>query len=370
LGRIAPAAAAVEQSRRLLLAVHVSEDDATRVPAAAQRGLVAYKDQIGGLVDAYMACAPADVSPTRIARDLSRFVHASDKPISNSQVVNVYGDQLGFAAKYHGQDLIGIVATFDVACGDDAMLLIYRRDGDGWRESLRWQSNGYDTVAGGLWSFDYAISPPDSAGHWFVAVKSVAPWCNSTWSEIRYALLRPGETASAPKTIGKGSDSIWWGTEDMGTLSVTKDSADFRFHAESIDDGVHDRVWIRHFRVAGDSVARIQPVAVSPRDFVDEWIVAPWAQAKDWSRKDRMTLLHAAHEIAQGEKKDEGFEFSAAQKCSDAPDHYQITLAPMDESKPSYFQLRGTGAFTMLSVDRAPAKACAGRNILATMATK
>jgi hypothetical protein len=317
-----------------------------------------------------MACAPNEVSAGKIADDLSRVAHANAKPISNSQVVNVYGDQLRFVARLPAPGLIAIVATFDIACGDDAMLLIYRRDTGSWREALRWQSNGYDTVAGGLWSFDYAVSPPDGAGHWFVAVKSVAPWCSSTWSEIRYAVLRPGESAAAPKILGKASDSIWWGAEDVGTIAVTKDSADIRFHAESIDDGVHNRVWIRHFHVSGDTVTRVQPVAVSPRDFVDEWIVSPWDQAKAWSLSSRMTLLHAAHEIAKGEKKDEGFEFASAQKCTDAPDHYQITLAPMDESKPSYFQVRGRTEFTMLSVDRAPSRACAGKNILDTMATK
>jgi hypothetical protein len=364
---VARAAQQVVESRRLLLAMHVSEDDATRVPVRAQRGIAALKDRLAALTDAYMACAPSLV---RIGPELARLAQADTKPISESQTVNVYGDQLRFDVKEQSRDVIAIVATFDIACGDDAMLLIYGRNGESWREALRWQSGRYATVAGGLWSFDYAVSPPDAAGHWFVAVKSVAPWCSSTWSEIRYALLRPGELPSAPKILGKSADSIWWGAEDVGTIAVTKDSADIRFHAESIDDGVHNRLWIRHFRVIGDTVERVQPVAVSPRDFVDEWIVSPWKVAKNWSLGARMTLLHAAHEIAQGEKKDEGFEFASAQRCSDMPDHFQITLAPMDESRPSYFQVLGRTTFTMVSVDRVAAKACAGKNILTTMATK
>ncbi len=368
---IARAAQQVQQSRELLLSIRVKDDDAIQVPTTAQRGIVALKNRIAALADAYMGCAPARVSPADVARDLDRLAHANAKPISDSQAVNVYGDQLQFAVKAPSTDRIAIVATFDIACGDDAVLLIYESEGTGWREALRWQSNGYDTVAGGLWSFDYAVSPPDKSGQWFVAVKSVAPWCSSTWSEIRTAILRPGESAAVPKILGKHSDSIWWGADDVGTVSVTRDSADFRFHAESIDDGVHNRLWIRHFHVTGDTVERMQPVAVSPRDFVDAWIVSPWSDAEDWSLATQMTALHAAHEIAQGEKKDEGFEFSAVQRCTDGPDRYQITLAPMDESKPSYFQVRGTpAAFTMLSVDRVPSHACAGQNILATMATR
>jgi len=353
-----------------LFAVRVSEDNPTAVTRTAQRGIATFKNRIAELADAYMACAAGDISLRAIASDFNRFAHGNGKPGPNSPVVGIYGDQLRFDVKRHGPNLVGIVATFDIACGDDAMLLIYRRDSDGWSPALRWQSGDYDTVGGGLWSFDYAVSPPDAAGRWFVAEKSVAPWCSSTWSEIRYAVLRPGATASTPKILGKSADSIWWGSEDFGTIAVTKDSADFRFHAESIDDGIHNRLWIRRFHVVGDTVERVQPVAVSPRDFVDEWIVSPWAQAKAWSLPEHMTVLHAAHEIAVGERKDEGFEFASAQKCADAPDHYQITLTPMDESRPSYFQVRGKTEFTMLSVDRAPAKACAGKNILDTMAAK
>src|SRR6185437_14856484 len=97
--------------------------------------------------------------------------------------------------------LITVVARFGIECGDDAMLMIFERRGNAWVETLRTTGAPYETVAGGWGTFGYGISPRDRDGHWFVVTKNIAPWCSSTWSEIRYAVLRPGADARHPRTL-------------------------------------------------------------------------------------------------------------------------------------------------------------------------
>ena len=48
------------------------------------------------------------------------------------------------------------------------------------------------------------------------------------------------------------------------------------FTARSIDSGVHNREAVRHYLIDGDRVRRVDPVALSPRDFVDEWLTRGW----------------------------------------------------------------------------------------------
>ena len=79
------------------------------------------------------------------------------------------------------------------------------------------------------------------------------------------------------------SDSIWWGNDDTGSLMVGRKNFDLRFHSNSIDSGVHNRVWNRRFAVTGEIVKCVQPVAIFPRDFVDEWIISSWQDASAWS---------------------------------------------------------------------------------------
>ena len=242
----------IEKTQAFLLSVRVKDDDATQVPKTAQPAITALKDLIAGFVDLYMACAPAGTSTATVMHDLGGL----RRQTSQSSAVNVYGDRLHFAVKQHAPDVVAIVTTFDVPCGDDAMLLVYQRNNEGWRRVLRWQSKAYDTVAGALWSFDYALSPRDASGKWFVAVKSVAPWCSSTWSEIRYAILRPSSDANAPKVIQSGSDSMWWGGDDVGATSASENSVDVRYHGESSGDAGDMPLHVLHFRVTGDRVER------------------------------------------------------------------------------------------------------------------
>src|SRR5262249_29215074 len=153
----------------------------------------------------------------------------------------------------------------------------------------------YKEVSGAFGSFDFAISPADGARRWFVVAKSVKPWCSSTWSTIRYAALRPSPGRLSPRVLYAAEDVIWWGSEDLGEIAAGPADFTVRFHAGSMDLGIHSRVWLRHFAVHGDVVRRIPPVAVSARDFADEWINSPWQDAASWTAPERRPRLAALH---------------------------------------------------------------------------
>src|SRR5262249_196336 len=159
---------------------------------------------------------------------------------------------------------------FSIACGEDTLLLLFGLDGGSWREVLRWQKEPYTTISGGTLAFQYAVSPSDEAGRWFAVVDDVAPWGSSTWSASPYSGPRPDADRGRPNVLLSDSNGIWWGSEDFGSLAIEQNAFDLRFHYSSIDAGIHNRVWIRRYSVIGDAVRRTPPVAVSPRDFVDE----------------------------------------------------------------------------------------------------
>jgi len=53
--------------------------------------------------------------------------------------------------------------------------------------------------------------------------------------------------------------------------------------AGSIDSGRLVREVVRNYSIRGDHIQRVDPVALSPRDFVDEWLVRPWTESAAWS---------------------------------------------------------------------------------------
>jgi hypothetical protein len=167
--------------------------------------------------------------------------------------------------------------------------------------------------------------------------------------------------------IFSGSDFMWWGNDDPGTLSVDTHKFDLRFHAASIDGGVHNRVWIRDFSVHGNIVQRIPPVAVSPRDFVDEWIVSSWKDALTWSASTDLDGLRRAHDRAHVRHG----EFDSVRKCSDGPERYQIAVTIGDGAQLQYFQVTGNqNNYKMKAVGEAPASQCNGPDLIESMATQ
>lgn len=371
---IARAAHQVDTARKALLALPIGDGLQTDVSPAAQTSIATMKTRLEDLLIAYMRCASAEIEAPRIANDLSSMSHAfvlEKSSYTNDELLkeaNNYGFQLEFQARRApaSSDLVGITAGFQIEYSWDTVLAVFQHDGNSWKPALEWASKPYKTVAGGFWAFDYGISPTRS-GKWFVVTKFINPWCSSTWSSIHYSVLRPDRSGLDPVVLFSGSDSIWWGNDDEGTLSVGADRFDLRFHAESIDGGVHNRVWIRDFSVTGDEVKRVPPVAVSPRDFVDEWIISPWKYAAEWSVPTKVTTLHSAHD--QVKKAGVG-EFDSVHKCTDDPSHYQVALARGD-GRILYFQVVGPDQnYKMDQVGASPEAQCDGPELLDSMATQ
>ncbi|HEU0154664.1 MAG TPA: hypothetical protein VFQ82_01235, partial [Stellaceae bacterium] len=281
-----------------------------------------------------------------------------------------YGYELWFEAKARGHSrrrTIDIAAHFQIHCGGDAVLLIFSFEHGSWREALRWQSAPYAAIDGAFDTLDFAVSPADRLGGWYVVATDIPPWCTSFWSKIRYAMLRPVPGTPTPGVIFSDSAPIYWGNEDYGTLTVRRNEFDLRFHGPSIDPVVHNRVWNRRYRVAGDSVRRIPPFALSPRDFVDEWAVSPWEQAVQWSSPGIAALKAIHRKLRDGHP----FEYVSARKCSGLPLRYQVEMGQADDHVRYYFQLAaGPPQYRMAAIMEEPAAACNGRNILNSMTTR
>jgi hypothetical protein len=372
LAEVTAAAEQVDAARKQLLRFPVGEYQ-TDVSPAVRRGIQSMQSSLGRFVGAYMKCIATPIDPGQIQKQLSERVHAFQLPagsLRNDQLppdFGKYGFELWFEVTIAPeQQLIAVKTGFTIACGSDSMLMVFAPEEKSWREVLRWQSQPYKTIAGAFEAFDYGISPPDESGHWYVVAHSIMPWCSSTWSTIRYAVLRPGSDPLKPRVLLSRSEGMWWGNEDFGKVVVSRDSFDLRFHSNSIDSNVHNRVWIRHYAVSGDEVRRTQPVAVSPRDFTDEWIVSPWREASAWSSRQSWEQLQQMHRRLH--KLRLGFDFDSVQKCPEMPSTVQVSVIAENEDT-FYFKIIGNGPFQMKSVSTSPDSTCRSENILDTMAT-
>jgi hypothetical protein len=370
---IQQAASSVRGAHSALMSFHLSHDVPNwgDIPPGGAEAISKLKNAFGELADTYMRCAAAgQPDPNKIQQDLSRLAGVPASGRNNpAEAEDVYGTNLQFHVKTGGgRRVIGITPIFNIQCATDAMLMVFAYHSGIWSEVLRWEAKPYEKISGAFSSFQYKISPMREDGSWYVVDTRVPGWCSSTWSVIDYEMLRAGEAPDRPRILLAKSESMWWGSEDFGHIKVNPTDFEVRYHSNSIDAGVHNRVFIRHYRIDGDSLTRIPPVAMSPRDFVDEWIVSDWSDAQKWSLPSQIVQLKAMHSKLYAPHSF-SFDFDSARRCHDAADDVQIGLCP-NEKETFYFRVRGRSDFQIISVRDSPDPACQGKNLLDTMETK
>src|SRR5690349_21210056 len=123
---------------------------------------------------------------------------------------------------------------------------------------------------------------------------------SSNWHPVYYRVWRVDSPQS--KLLIDKSDFAYNRTDIFLIGSIGKDAIFeqspvdvlIEFTERTIDGGVHNREAIRHYLVNGDQVRRVDPVALSPRDFVDEWLTDTWTESAKLSATDLIRVSYDA----------------------------------------------------------------------------
>jgi hypothetical protein len=79
------------------------------------------------------------------------------------------------------------------------------------------------------------------------------------------------------------------------TGSVGESDALIEFTTRSLDVGVHSYETVRHYRIDGERVIRIDPIALNPSSFTQEWLEADWTDSAQWQASHPLTSLEHWH---------------------------------------------------------------------------
>lgn len=179
--------------------------------------------------------------------------------------------------------------------------------------------------------------------------------CASAWHDVYYRVWRLDSTGA--KLLIDGSDFAWLRTQTYIVGSIGRspigDNAPVdvlvEFTTSSIDGAVRNREAVRHFQIDGDKVQRVDPVALSPRDFVDEWLTHPWEESAAWPSSADFSRFHSKDGV-------DG-EFGITMHCQ-TPDVWQVELAPL------YFLVLWTPPyhFEMIGASASPSPQCAAKD--------
>lgn len=269
-----------------LRAIGVPKDVENGPPARVPKLLKDLNRELRGLITETLNDANRHAVPGE--EEIVTELHAAGWNEIADHKWDAYGEILGVKFDWklgYNPDLLVITTRLWIPCGSndpDSAVYVFQGNGRQWKLVLAADADfdfGWGSVGPGM---QYKISPPDSSGKWFLALARTPPSCRWSPEELRYTVLRPGPTAEKAEvlldrrvTVNENFDPSFRTRVEENWFAVT------RGRKRKLDGELG--VSITRFEVDGSSVRRIQPLALTPEDFLEEWVRLDWEEARRWT---------------------------------------------------------------------------------------
>ena len=365
----------LEALRATLIPMRGKQPDEATGPRGATPQLTVAKHQLLAWLDSRLGSLSREVDSLEVQRNLN--IEIRDAGLSCEESAKspcpdwTLSGFVGRVAINWRAAFLVVTAGMGIECGYDESAYIYSWNGQKWvrvwqNEQNTYTKEGYkpQTLQSVL------ISPYNRANDYLVLTLGSESWCSSNWHDVYYRAFRLGPDQDAQPLVS-GSEWTAVGFRYPPILgSISNDDVLIEYLRPSIDTGIMTREGVFHYEIQHGQVRRTDPFALSPRDFVDEWLKTDWRESSTWSEgANRRAMLDW-----RGKFDKEGMtgEFLyPTMHCQATPDLWQVGLAltPSGESanaKPTqaYFLVRWRPPyrFRMVSVTDKPSPDCTERD--------
>ena len=272
-------------------------------------------------------------------------------------------DPTGFLGniKLHQSPGFLVVETgVGIQCGYDESAYIYQWKDDRWQRFWETEQNDY-TKDKYLPQYlrQVRISPADyrpqgdNATFLIATVGTQPPWCESNWYPIYYRFWQTKAGAPAKPLLDENETGRV--DEPIGA-AVWPDNVLIEYTVAA-RDGLRRRQ-VRHYHVAPGKIERIDPVALSPSDFVLSWVDGPSKEAIERSAPS----VRAALEVWRRKVEDVPDFIDPTCRCKQRPDLWQVGMedAQVPPRPRAYFLIRWRPPyhFSMVGVSTHPWPDC------------
>jgi hypothetical protein len=343
----------------------------TDVDPATQALIARFKDALAVATNDFMGSLQRDSFQTSTAQaKFAALLRANKAP--NHRALR-YGANLTVSigilagSPPNAVDPVFVDIGFSISCGEDHMLLVYERRRGSWQEVIRWQSGKYNEISGAFGDFfEYVLVPGGTSGDWALAVAHGRPWCTSRWSSFALDLVAPGSSGVSQRRLLHREEEYVRDSEV--TMHTEPQGFEMRMNTGDLDVDIMTRSTVRRYRVTGDSVRRVQPIALNGRDFVDEWLQSDWTDAARWSDSKESEQLRQNHDAIFNQRNDTehivSYTYGPVSACSDNPKHFQVELDRNPGANLFYQILENGNGYTMSAVSEISDARCTGRDLM------
>ena len=192
-----------------------------------------------------------------------------------------------------------------------------------------------------------------------------SPWCSSNWQALYARLWRASPTTVAPKALLDISPALFMGDEPAAG-SIAPHDVLIQFEGNSVDGDVLVRTHLLHFGIDdSDRLGRLAPVALNPRDFVDEWLTRPWTESESWTDAGSQAAVQSWYRRFHAGDNDIFGEFDdAPTRCRANPTLWQVGFTnqagPKHPEVSAYFLVRWMAPyrFTLVKIQATKFSGC------------
>jgi hypothetical protein len=231
------------------------------------------------------------------------------------------------------------------ACNFDETIVLYKREPLGKPVRI----NGAPAYEHGLLLRSLAVGKDDNARGRIIASAWVASNCTSNWngSVFRIHVAHP---QSLENVLDRDVDVFG---EDKVGISIHGDIVRFNYTTR-MPNGFTLRPGVATYRVQGNKVVRLAPIAEQFGGFIDEWLWMSDLEATPWSAP-AAARMH--HDLAARYRK-ELFDWERVAECPGSPPKREIAVHWSDSGLTSVFIISGAGASQLrmvsVSAERLP----------------
>jgi len=141
-------------------------------------------------------------------------------------------------------------------------------------------------------------------------------WCASNWHNVYYRVWQTGDRYPEPKLLLSGFEWAWVEDDPPIAGEVEPDEVLVEYIVNNtLSLGFH-RPEVRHYKVNDSKIARVDPVALGPKNFVAEWLDRPWLESAAWTE--------STHKAALGARRQGGESLEPTMHCKQ-PDLWQVS---------------------------------------------
>lgn len=327
----------LEMLRSTLAGLRSHSDGATVTTRGARSELTLAKHQLRDWIESRLAVFDQGGDERSVEVEINKALDTVKLPAvpAIDGLFNDLGSVTGVRLHRESRTLV-VTTGLGILCGVDDSAYAYEWKEGRWQRFWEAEQNDYTSEK------TYKPRSIDSVHVWagagrephLVLTLGTFDWCTSNWRAVYYQLWQVDPSGS--KLLINEDEPAFLGDRGaMGSVRRERLRADapinllIEFAGRSIDSGRLVREVVRNYSIQGDHIQRIDPVALSPGDFADEWLIQPWTESAAWSSA---AGLEKWHQKLHADWVGGDFDYPASMHCQ-TPDLWQVGFTPADEKK-------------------------------------